>query len=685
MNLGLIGYSGALIAYGVFAFLLLISWRGEIKGGILTACIIINALWAGSAVLVASSELSNFIKMHHLFEVFRYACWFLLLFKLFEYRGRRLVEIHPMLHKSRYVVSLYIVLTLIIVTTKLSEASNIAPEPSQSVFLGLMVFAPIIGLVLLEQLARNINRKQLGISKFLFLGLGGIFVFDLFLYSHALMFGAMDAYLWEMRGYINILSVPLIAVSIARNKNLTTGFYVSRDVVLHSTTFIGSGVYLLLMSLAGFYIKEIGGSWGGLFQVVFLSLSGLLLILVLFSNQLRAKFRVFLGKHFYKNRYDYRYEWLRLTRGLTNSEREEDRFEHIIKSLGVIVNCRAGSLWLSDRGNGYNNVSTWSDTLINNNEPGDSIFIQFLKNKGYIINLDEIKYQETEYADLELPDWLERLDKPWLIIPLFAQDHFIGFVILSNILVKRDINWEDRDLLKAAAKQIANYIEVQLASDAISEIKQFEAFNRLSAYMVHDLKNISAELRLVSKNAIKFRDNPEFLDDAFETVTNAANDIDKVVGQLKGRRVEPGIKSKVDMLIIVQSAIAQAKERPPVTLDTAEAGNCFVESVPEKLMSVIKHLIDNAQEATAETGNIHLTLFRRNNDSILAIKDNGIGMTPEFIRDRLFKPFDTTKGNAGMGIGMYESRDIIRSLGGDIDIESQVNVGTTITVRIPVV
>jgi len=139
--------------------------------------------------------------------------------------------------------------------------------------------------------------------------------------------------------------------------------------------------------------------------------------------------------------------------------------------------------------------------------PSDIALVQFLEETGYVTNLMELESHSEEYQGLTLPHWVIDMDRPWLIVPLFGLDSMLGFVILARPLNIRPINWEDRDLLRIAAKQVASYLAVLITSEALAEAKQFEVFNRLSAYMVHDLKNISAELVLVARNAEKHKDN----------------------------------------------------------------------------------------------------------------------------------------------------------------------------------
>jgi putative PEP-CTERM system histidine kinase len=540
-----------------------------------------------------------------------------------------------------------------------------------------------IGLAIIEQLYRNTSIRHRNAIKYLCIGAGGIFAFDFYLYADALLFRAIDRQLWEARGLINLVMVPLLAIAAARNKNWALNIFVSRDIVLNSTAILGGGLYLLVMAGAGYYLREYGGSWGRVGQVVLFSLAVVLLAAVLFSGQLRAQARIFLGKHFYRNKYDYRHEWLKLTGELSDKWQGEARFTAVIEVLAHIVDARAGMLWLRDDQGQYRNAAMWQTNRVDAVEHGNTPLIYFLEEKGFVINLRELESRPEEYQGLALPEWLADVPHPWLIVPLFGLESLIGFVVLANPLITRSINWEDRDLLITAAKQVSSYLTVLKTSDELAEAKQFEVFTRLSAYMVHDLKNIAAELELVARNAEKHKGNPAFIEDAFETVDNAAGDIKRLLDQLRNRRTRTEKKIIVDLGTLVQDVLESKQGQSPQPRLEMQDTACFVVAEKDRLANVLAHLIDNAQQATGEEGTIKVALASQGLMHIVEIQDTGHGMDADFIHNRLFKPFDTTKGNAGMGIGMYESREFVRHLGGDVYVESEPGRGTTITLHLP--
>jgi putative PEP-CTERM system histidine kinase len=248
----------------------------------------------------------------------------------------------------------------------------------------------------------------------------------------------------------------------------------------------------------------------------------------------------------------------------------------------------------------------------------------------------------------------------------------------------RQINWEDRDLLKTAAQQAASYLALMNASEALARANQFEAFNRLSAFVVHDLKNLLAQLELLVKNAERHKNNPMFMDDAINTVDNAAKKMSRLLAQLRKGRFEKSVGKVFSVREVLQQAVNEHVSFNPLPVLESNIEDMHIIADQDRFIAVIGHMIKNAQEAVVEDGNVTIRLKKREKMVEIQIEDNGIGMDADFIRNRLFQPFETTKGNAGMGVGVYESREFIRSLGGEIEVSSAVNKGTIFTVRIPV-
>ncbi len=691
MNVGLYSYFGAGIVYSIFAVLLLFSLRESLQGKLLFIAVFVSACWAFAATQISLHN-ESYLAFYQALEILRYIVWYIFLFKLFDvaFPGSDSSEYQKQQNSyrgfARWAMPLCVGVAVLLLLNEV--LAGVFSLPGQFV-IGITgsVVLSLIGLAIIEQLFRNTAARHRWAIKYLFFGIAGIFIFDFYLYTDALLFRTIDQRLWVARGVVHMVVVPLLAVSAARNKNWSLNIFVSRDIILNTTAILGGGFYLLAMAAAGYYLRVFGGDWGEIAQAMFFVLAVVILFIVLSSSSLRAKARVFLSKHFYKNKYDYRLEWLRLTEDLNDGDYDkshnENHFQKAIEAIANIVEARAGSLWLDDGTGRYKNAGAWQVGQRNDSFAFDTTLICFLIDTGFVINLREITTHKNQYKKLSLPKWIREDEQLWLIVPLHGEDKLLGFVILSRPLIERSINWEDRDLLKTASRQISNYLTVLMASSQLAEAKQFEVFSRLSAYMVHDLKNIAAELELLAINAKKHADNPEFIEDAFSTVENAAEDINRLLMQLRNRRAEKEKKVLLDLADLVSEVVDSKKHLLPVPQLRIESESASVLLEKGRLANVLAHLIENAQQATADQGEIVITLSNVEEVCSIEIKDSGQGMDETFIRDRLFKPFDTTKGNAGMGIGMHESREFMRQLGGDIYVQSKPGKGTIITLHIP--
>ena len=535
--------------------------------------------------------------------------------------------------------------------------------------------------MLVEQVYRSTRPEDRWAIKFLCLGLGGLFVYDFYLYANATLFTAMDAQVWAARGYVAALVMPLIAVSAARNPEWSAPVGLSRSMAFHTTSLLGAGIYLILMASAGYYLRLFGGEWGDVVQSVFIFAAAMVLILVMFSGTLRARLRVFLSKHFFSYRYDYREEWLSFTRTLTEGQPGEQLCERAVEALAGLLESPGGALWMREGNTSYQRASHWNWADIQGAEPVDSAFIQWLVRKEWVVDLDEMKTRHDLYGDLEAPAWIQQAGDAWLVVPLMLHDELLGFVVLKHSLGNISFNWEVSDLLKVAARQAAAHLAQMRASNQLIVARQFESFNRTTTFVIHDLKNLIAQLSLLLANAEKHKHNPEFQADMLETVENAVARMNKVLAQLRRSNDETRTQSMAlsDILNDVVASKQAFKLRP--TLELPPPTLC-IRAERERLTRAIGHLLQNALEATPPTGKVTLSAREESGQAIVDIIDTGMGMEDEFIRTRLFQPFDSTKG-AGMGIGAYECRETVRALGGTIEVNSKVGGGTHFRLSLP--
>lgn len=686
-NIALAGYVVCAIAYLVLGLLLATAWRGRQEGGLLLLAAVTSVFWAGMAAYQAvSGDWGAIVLMAA--ELIRDIAWLTFLFAvLFKGMGsERGEEKRP--YFLRTLRALVVGLALGIAT--ILGAAYFLGQVKLPTIIGfdLRVLATMMlalsGLVLVEQIFRNTPVSKRWAVKYLCLGLGAMFAYDFYLYANTLLVREMDESMWAVRGFIGAMVAPLIAVSAARNPQWSLDVFVSRAFVFHSSALFGAGVYLLAMAAGGYYIKLYGGDWGAAAQVIFFFGAGLVLVMLLFSGQMRARLRVFLSKHFFNYRYDYREEWLRFINTLSEAGLDAELRPRIISAIAQIVESGSGMLWSKGEDGEFRPVAGWNMPETVDYAPADNAaLLAFLQMQNWVIDLTEVEVEKESYEGLEVPPWLQRLNDAWLVVPLFNMTSLVGFVVLGRPRARLQINWEVRDLLLTTGRQAASYLALLQTTESLVDARQFEAFNRLSAYVVHDLKNLVAQLSLVATNAAKHRENPAFLEDAFATVENAVSKMNRLLAQLRKGRVDNGKQKQVDLSALLGDVVRTHGEQKPSPQLQISCEQIPIVADADRLSAVLGHMIQNAQEATADDGEIRVRLRYDGNQALIEIEDTGCGMDAQFIRERLFRPFDTTKGNAGMGIGVYESREFIASLGGKMDVESEPGVGTLFKITLP--
>ncbi len=682
LNPGAWGYALAALCYLALTLLLLTSWRGRLQGGLLVVVCLLSAVWAA----MLSYSLANGLPLsiaHIMLELLRDGAVLLFLYKVLAIDRVSFSSADVRCRRLGYAIFV-VWLSLAVLHTgnwfvaqPLTELLGYDPRLAGHLILALA------GLVLVEQLFRNTPLQQRWAIKYLCLGLGALFAYDFFLYSNAVLFQGLDPGLWDARGFIHLLVVPLIAVSAARNPQWSLEIFVSRRVVFHSAAVLGAGVYLLVMALGGYAIRYFGGSWGNLAQVIFLFGAGLLLFALMFSGQMRARMRVFLSKHFFNYKYDYRDEWLKFISALASEEPGPGLGEHVLQAMAAIVDSPGGVLWVFERDTGRFELGVELNAAGCPIIAADDSFVAYLRQKEWLFDLDEYEKTPEVYEELALPEWLTSIERAWLVIPLFQNKQLMGLMLLLESRAARQINWEDRDLLKTVATQAASYLALSQASTELANARQFEAFNRLSAYVVHDLKNVVGQLSLVVANSKKFGHKQAFVDDAFATVENSVNKMQRMLVQLRQGRNSQKSSTATKLLPLIEDVIKQCSEKMPAPVLATVVEQMSVVAEQDRLAAVIEHVVQNAQDATQVDGKIELRLISNGQNAVIEIEDSGSGMDEQFIRERLFRPFDTTKGNAGMGIGAYECREFVRGLGGDVRVKSELGIGSVFQLSIP--
>lgn len=675
-------YGFAALCYGAFALYLQYSkqlWQTGNLAISMFIAVLFSAVWGAAGWAFGMWERPFFLGTAMLADTLRYAGWcFFILYLI-----RPLTAEDASRQSTSWLKIAAIGLLALRGLFDLLLVWGVPVAESVSRFgLILSVAVAIIGLMMVEQLYRNASSDSRWNVKPLCLGLAGAFLFDFYLFSEALLFTRLDADAFGIRGLIHTLIIPLLLMSTARSRDWVSQIRLSQKAVFHSATLVTAGGYLLFMASVGYYVRYFGGEWGRALQIALAFAALMILVVLVFSGAMRAKLRVLVGKHFFSYRYDYREEWLRFTQTLSAQSSPQAMGQQVIRGLADLLESPGGGLWLKDPdGRQYRQFARWNMPAVSETEASDSGLCRFMAQSGWVVNLEEYRCYPARYAGMETPPWLSSLPSAWVVVPLEVGTEMIGFVVLASPRTSLEVNWEVNDLLKTAGRQAASFLALMQATEALLEVRKFDAFNRMSAFVVHDLKNIVTQLSLMLKNAERHSHNPEFQQDMLSTVEHSVDRMRQLMLQLREGATPPGTPVGVDLSKTVRriqaSKVGQGRQ-----VDVEIADPVVSRGHEERLERVIDHLVQNALDATDASGRVWVKLERRGGQAAVEVGDTGHGMSAEFMRERLFKPFQTTKA-AGMGIGAYESSQYVRELGGRLEVESEENLGTKVTMLLP--
>ncbi|HAY29368.1 MAG TPA: PEP-CTERM system histidine kinase PrsK [Candidatus Accumulibacter phosphatis] len=654
--------------------------RSSARSGAMFLAVALCTVWGMLGLAFALTGQGIFLAGSLLADVLRFGGWYLFLIILMRPES---ADGAPATAATGWLSALAV---LLVVGGFVAQAMAIfgvdLAGSAQRLALFVSLAMSVFGLVLVERLFRNVSPDFRWSIKPLCLGLGGVFLFDLYVYSDALLFNRIDADAFSIRGFAHALALPLVALSAIRSHDWKRRLVMSQRAVLQSATLLIVGTYLLFMAAAGYYVRFFGGEWGRALQLALLFAALLVLAVLTFSGSMRARLRVQVGKHFFSYRYDYREEWLRFTATLSSQGGFTSLGRHVVRGLADMVESPSGALWLKDpSGRFFAQAAFWNMPASPATEDADSPLCRFLLDSGWVINLEEYRSLPRRYDGLVVPSWLVEVPNAWLVVPLTTGSELIAFVVLATARTRIDVNWEVNDLLKTAARQAGAFLGQMQASEALLEVRKFDSFNRMSAFVVHDLKNIIAQLSLMLKNAERHRDNPEFQKDMLMTVEHSVERMRQLMMQLRQGTTPLDGPRGIDLADVLRR-IQTAKSGQGREVELSIEERLLARGHEDRIERVIGHLVQNALDATERGGRVWVRMARQGDQALVEVGDTGHGMSPDFVRERLFKPFQTTKPT-GMGIGAYESFQYVHELGGRVSVDSAVDVGTQVDLLLP--
>jgi putative PEP-CTERM system histidine kinase len=642
--------------------------------------LLLTTFWCSTVALSPSANVRQ-----GLFEALANLGWLLVIYRLFAGDGRHttLTPIRPVMLVLAGVSLAQICLALTV--PQLSAGRIDGGAGSIQLFLlatVLSLLQAVGGLLLLHNLYVSADSHARLALRWPALALAALWAFDLNLYAIAYIGRVWPAELASLRGMV-VIGVAMLMTLGGASASENLRFRPSRTVTFQSVSLFVIGGYLTAMVAGAQWLAYAGGDFAQLVQFVFVIGAVVLAVLLLPSRRLRGWIKVMVVKHFFQHRYDYRVEWMRFTRTMTKGDDLNLPLEQrAVQAIADIADSPGGLLLTTGDNDELGLVARWQWPSAE--VPSAALSAEasaFFEQTGLIVDLDDLRAgKELRGEGGFVPQWLRDDPRAWALVPLL-HERLAGVVILARPTPVRKFDWEDFDLLRVAGQQIASYLAEHSMQAALAESSRFDDFHRRIAFVMHDIKNLASQLSLLARNAELHAENPEFRADMLVTLRNSAEKLNTLLARLS-RYVSGGSDriAKVDVAEIVKQVTAQFLVRHPVSV--AECQPCEVMANSESLEQVLVHLVQNAVDASAPDAPVILSLSSDGLHAKIEVIDAGCGMSLDFVRTKLFKPFVSSK-QGGFGIGAFEARELVKAMQGRLDVESREGLGSRFIIKLP--
>ncbi|CAN5176372.1 PEP-CTERM system histidine kinase PrsK [soil metagenome] len=505
-----------------------------------------------------------------------------------------------------------------------------------------------------------------------------MWTYDLNLYALSYISGGKADELFALRGIIMACVAPVIAL----NARAAGGgrLRLSRTVALRSLSLIAVSLYLIGIGLIIAAIDWIAEPYARPVEMGLVFLLAVSVLGLVPSRGLRAIAKVQIAKHFFQHRYDYRVEWMRFTDTLGMPGEDAAPFDQrMIKAVADITESPAGLLLLRDEDDGLVLQATWNWRNSAVPSPAfDPRDMLALERSGRIVDLGGVR---TGKEPDVMPDWIMADRTAWALVPLIHFDRLVGAILLAGPPVDRRLDWEDFDMLRAAGRQVASYIREAQGQQTLADARRFDEFNRRFAFIMHDIKNLVSQLSLLSRNAERHADNPAFRADMLLTLRESVGRMNDMLARLsQHNRARPEEPRAIALRPLIDGVVRTKGRTHPVET-IGEAPLALAD--PARVEQIVTHLVQNAIDASAPDEPVIIRLGQVRDGVAIDVVDRGCGMSAEFIRRDLFKPFTSSKAG-GFGIGAFEARELAHAMNGRIDVRSRLGEGSCFTVMLPI-
>ncbi|HPI93707.1 MAG TPA: PEP-CTERM system histidine kinase PrsK [Deltaproteobacteria bacterium] len=483
---------------------------------------------------------------------------------------------------------------------------------------------------------------------------------------------------------ITLAGIAFLIFFSIRFKLFDMDIFVSRYIVYHSITFISMGAYLLLTGMVILWIQHLGMK-ASFVIAGFLSFLTLILLFIFFlSPEAKSRVRFFINTHFFANKYDYRKEWGELSGYLSIAFKENQIIDVTAQVILDSMYIQELSMWLR-RGNVYKNVLSFPHQVGGGAFLETNPLIAYLRGNHFFMRRTPAKAEDTEWDELvrQQSSFLDE-NKIEFAVGMMAGNELVGFIAVGKENPGTPYGQDDIDLLTAIASQASSALTKAWFSERLVENKELDTYNRMSATMLHDLKNAAGHLSLILQNAPRYMDQEEFRADMIDTIGQALARIDKVMAKLQTIPEPEEIHPKV---FLVGPFLNDIMTRLKPRFDGIELVLGIDEAIrlntdPDLLDRILENIIVNATEAVEKQGKITVSAYMEGGAPCFSVSDNGSGMTDEFMREKLFKPFHTTK-KKGTGLGLWQVKNMADQLGSRVEVSRNPGRGMTFSVWLP--
>ncbi len=553
----------------------------------------------------------------------------------------------------------------------------------------LFLLTSILILMNLERTFRSAVGTMRWRIKFMVLGLGVLFSVRAYTASQFLLFRALDPAMQALNSSVLLLGGLLIMRSLLRAGHFQVSVYPSQSVITNSLTVMVAGIYLVLVGLLAKAVTMFGGAAGFTVKTFLVLVAMVILTIILLSDRVRVSTRRFISRHFQRPLYDYRSVWKTFTEGTASRVEQSDLCDAVVRMVSDIFQALSVTMWLVDERKEHL-VFAASSTLSEvkagqmklEREEAAAVIRALAENSGPV-DIDSSKEPWAAALRRTHPDEF-RHGGNRVCVPLVAGGELLGIMTLGDRVGGLAFSVQDLDLLKSVSDQsAANLLNIEL-SQRLSRAKQLEAFQAMSAFFVHDLKNTASTLSLMLQNLPVHYQDPKFREDALRGISKTVDNINDLIQRLSVLRHELRVHPvECDLNELLRSFLSCEVQAQGVEVQAEFHPLPKLKVDPDQIRKVVTNLLINAREAVSAGGRIRVETNRQKDWAVLAISDNGCGMSPDFVQKSLFRPFQTTK-KRGIGIGMFHCKMIVEAHRGRIEVESEQGKGTSFRVLLPI-